>query len=486
MYIAMKCYNKRSACSNLENYALHSYSIRNDLSCWQYAICGCCLGSWRWLRLIFVTFAVAIVTLLVISIYSLFTTENERRLNNEQKLYFTQRGMNILKTDEVDLLLYEGNVSSNLPSLIQASSPSKDLVVYTSHLYRVENSSSFVIFLIGASQKVYKSRSIIGCGVGDRIATSFKVRYVYEDIRLHRWQKILKSPFHPYQQLVVECYGIAVKEGDLSFLLYYNTTTDTIVRVYSDYPVAIPPSRVAPSEETGNVSSVVCTKVLSRGVSWLPEFLRYQKSLGVDHVHIAILDTFIKDGGFRDILANNSFFLKAVRENFITIQIWKEWYNSTNDEWFYYGNILMYLDCIYRYRGTYDFVSLLDTDDFLTIRVPGLSYKEFLMQYCYKEGIGSCSFRWLFYSPGLCGMHQKVGKDGNVTKSMTPHNPRYEQNTNFKPIHRSNAIRDSSFHDASCSVCLHKGYMAILVPENVAYVAHNRLYSQYTKGQVCY
>ena len=441
-------------------------------------------GSWRLLRHIFVAFAVGIVTLLIVSIYSLFTRETPIKLLDEETVYFTQRGMNVLKIDEVDLLLYEGNVSSDLPTLIQTSSPSKDLVVYTSHLYRLEDSSSFVLFLIGASQEVYKSHSIIGCGVGNRIATSFKVRYVYEDIRLHRWQKFIKSPFNPYQQLVVECYGIAVEEGDPSFLLYYNTTSDTVVRVHSDHPVAIPPSRVS-TGESGNVSSVVCTKVLSRGVSWLPEFLRYQKHLGVDHVHIAILDTFIKDGGFRDILANDSFFLKAVRENFITIQIWKEWYNSTNDEWFYYGNILMYLDCIYRYRGTYDFVSLLDTDDFLTIREPGLSYKDFLVQYCYLDGIGSCSFRWLFYYPGLCGMKEKVGSDGNVTKYMIPHSPRYEQNGNFKPVHRSEAIRDSSFHDASCSVCLHKGYRAVLVPENIAYVAHNRLYSNHSKKKVC-
>ena len=81
----------------------------------------------------------------------------------------------------------------------------------------------------------------------------------------------------------------------------------------------------------------------------------------------------------------------------------------------------MHLDCIYRYHGTYDFISLLNTDDFLTIRVPGMSYKNFILKHLYLEGIGSCSFKWLFDYPGLCGMKGKVGDDGNVTANLVPY-----------------------------------------------------------------
>ena len=388
-----------------------------------------------------------------------------------------------LKVDQVNLSLYGSNISLPTSTLIVDYPSSKHFVVFTSLLYRSEDDKDVIMFLIGASQVAYQSHSIAGCGVDGTMGTSFKVRYVYEDIRQHRWQKFKKIPIHKYQQLIVECYGITIYREVHSFLLYHNKSTNILMRVYSNDVVVVPAPRVTPKSNS-SITSVVCTKALSRGVPWLPEFLRYQKTLGVDHVHVAVLDTFIEDGGYRDILANDSFFLRGVKEGFISVQVWKKWY--LNDEWFYYGNILMYLDCIYRYRRTYDFVSLLDTDDFLTIQVPDMSYKDFILKYCYLEGVGSCSFKWLFYYPGLCGMKAKVGEDGNVTANMVPHRARREQGGNFKPIHLSGAIRDSSFHDASCSECLVNGYRAIFIPEHIANVAHNRIWSQYKKEKVCH
>ncbi len=388
-----------------------------------------------------------------------------------------------LRTDVVHLDLYQDNITG-LPPYLPKSSHSKELVVYTTHLYRTSNGSSYIIFLIGAGPSVYDgSKAVIGCGVNDNYGTSFKVRFVYEDIRQHRYRRALKKGLHRYQQLVVECYGIDVEKKDKAFLVYHNTFSNQSTKVYSNVSVVIPSPRKTPKE--GTVSSVVCTKVLSKGVSWLPEFLRYQKTLGVDHVHIAILNTFTKDGGFPNFLANDKFFLEARRSNYVTVQVWEEKYDPQKEEWFYYGNILMYLDCIYRYRGTYDFISLFDTDDFFTIRFPGLTYKDFLVKYCLRKGIGSCNFQWLYYYPGVCGLRREVGPDGNVTASMVPHSPRYEQPHNYKPTHLSKAIVDSSFHDASCSGCLQEGYRAVLIPEHIAYVAHNRLNKRLPRRQVC-
>lgn len=385
-----------------------------------------------------------------------------------------------LNEDQVELLLYQTG-THQIHERIQESTPFKELILYTSHLYRSKK-EDYVVFLIGAGPSVYRSNAIVGCGVGNITGTGFKVRYVYEDIRQHRWREKNNKPHHIYQQLVVECYGVEVHEGDFGFLLYHHLKYNKTIAILSDQPVAIPSFKVQPTQ--GNISSVVCTKILSRGVSWLPEFLRYQKTLGVDHVHLSILDTFIKDGGYRDILVNDSFFMKAIREKYITIHIWKEWYKSW--EWFYFGNILMYLDCIYRYRGTYDFVSLWDTDDFFTVRVPGMSYKDFLVNYCYKEGIGSCSFRWLYYYPGVCGFRKDIGEDGNVTHSMVPHSPRHEQKKAYKSVHLSTAIQDSSFHDASCNSCLVEGYRPVLIPPHIAYMAHLRLNKNIPPSSVCY
>ena len=105
----------------------------------------------------------------------------------------------------------------------------------------------------------------------------------------------------------------------------------------------------------------------------LPEFLRYQKTLGVYHVHLAILNEFIKDNGFLDILSKDRFFVEHQRNNYITLKVWNEWHEKK--EWHDYGTMLMYLDCLYRYQGTYDYIILLDTDDFITVCVPGMCLK---------------------------------------------------------------------------------------------------------------
>ena len=84
-----------------------------------------------------------------------------------------------------------------------------------------------------------------------------------------------------------------------------------LMRVYSSDLVVVPAPRVTPKSNS-NITSVVCTKALSREVPWLPKFLRYQKTLGVDHAHVAVSNTFIEDGGYRDILANDSFLLRGI------------------------------------------------------------------------------------------------------------------------------------------------------------------------------
>jgi len=142
------------------------------------------------------------------------------------------------------------------------------------------------------------------------------------------------------------------------------------------------------------------------------------------------------------------------------------------------------MDCVYRYRGTYDFIALMDTNDFFTIRVPGMTYKDMIAKYCTDKTTGSCSFNWLWYYPELCGMAEDVPPNGNVTDAINFHQPKDAQGT-LKSIHRSEAILDSSFHDATCPTCLMKGYEGVRIPPHIAYTAHQRMYSGDEKISRC-
>ena len=374
-----------------------------------------------------------------------------------------------------------GNDLSTFDSFVNFPFPlSKDLVLFNAFMdSRMHGSfTNTTMIFFGASKMVVKEDMVFGCGVGKIIARHFTVRFVYEDHLMHDW---LGEDKFPYEQLVVECYDVPVASGDKAFLLY-RTSSGLSVIFYTAEEVVVPAPRVTP-RGSHDFSVVVCTKAHTKAVTWMPEFLKYQKTLGVDHVHLSVLDKYVMDEGLRNQLSNDSFFVKQVKENFISVQLWDEWFEE--DEWYVHGTIMMYLDCLYRYRGTYDYVSFMDSDDFFTVRVPGMSYKDMIAKYCTAASTGSCIFKWLWYYPGICGMKSKVSEDGNVTAVIVPHHPE-EVQKNMKSIHLSAAIVDSSFHDAKCNACLKSGYEIVHVPPEVAYVAHQRFYSQALSSNPCH
>ena len=379
--------------------------------------------------------------------------------------------------DETTNSVPEDNLSP-LSSFLDIPHPlSKDLVVFTAHVDNRprNNYDNVTMIFLAASKEIYDKNLVTGCGAGRTVNKQFLLRYLREDHLMHNW--LGKNKFK-YEQFALECYDLMVSPGAHAFIMYTTRFNQTVV-IRTAEPVVIPGPRI-PLVGQPDVSVVVCTKVHTREIAWLPEFLRYQKTLGVDHIHLAVLDEFIKDGGLLQQLSSNSFFVESLSKNYITMKIWRDWHNDT--EWYIHGTILMYLDCFYRYRGTYDFVTFMDSDDFFTLRAPGMTYKDVIKRYCTGRTTGSCCFTWLYYYPGLCGMKSKVPEDGNVTAAIVPHKPvnKYK----LKSIHSAAAVLDSSFHDAKCDGCMLKDFKVVTVPEEVAYVAHQRLYEG-LKEEIC-
>ena len=355
---------------------------------------------------------------------------------------------------------------------------SKELVLFDAYFdsrARSGHRNLTMIFIV-ASRGVLEKKSITGCGVGIFTAKSFHVRYTQQDKMAHADKRYFK-----YEQLMLECFDVPVIPGDRAFVEYEASQNTTVV-IHTARPVVIPKPRVTP-KGSNKISVVVCTKAYNRGVTWLPEFLRYQKTLGVDHIHLAVLDEFIKDNGFFDYLTKDSFFIEHQRNNYITVKVWNEWHEK--EEWYDHGTMFMYLDCVYRYRGTYDYISLLDTDDFFTVRVPGMSLKEMIVKYCSNKTTGSCGFSWLYYYPELCGLKRNVSEDGNVTAAMNPHVADKGSGA-LKSFHRTEAVIDSTYHDATCPSCMMKGYKFIHVPPHIAYAAHQRKNISKDKKSQCY
>ena len=371
----------------------------------------------------------------------------------------------------------------NKPFSYLPSTPlSKDVIIYGAYFdERARNGHSNVtVFLISVNRTIFDRKWITQCGVGSATSNNFEIRFVQETHLMHNWLGNRKFPF---EQVALDCYDLPVVNGSRAFVAYQsgkNVITDEFVSE-SLTPLMIPAPRIQPSGEH-NLSVLTCTKAHNRGVSWLPEFIRYQKTLGVDHVHLAIIDTFIQDGGFRDYLLSDEFTRTAIQEGYLSITVWHEWYDD--NEFYVHGTIFQFLDCMYRFRGTYDYVFPLDSDDFFNPSIPGKTkLKEYITDYCSTEPFISCAFKWLIYYPGVCGMLEKVGEDGNVTKYLKPHNAK--EQLKFKSLHSMKAIVDFSFHDATCKRCLLPGYSVRRIEPEIAYAAHNRLYMDKNRAKVC-
>ena len=310
------------------------------------------------------------------------------------------------------------------------------------------------------------------------MSTKFRLRELEENRLMHNWIYVQnRKPHFAYEEFIIECYDIHMSNGSKAFILFKNAQNSPVYAAISEYPLMFPSPRVQPTGPGGyDFSVVTCTEAHNKRVAWLPQFIRYQKTVGIDHVHINILDTFIKDGGLEALLKDPQV-AKGVAEGYVTMTIWKDILESSNQV-YSYSAILRKLDCIYRFRGTYDYAFLLDSDDFFNPLLHGRSYvKDYIQNWCRKDkSAGSCYFTWWYYYPEACGVKNENVEDGNITRELKSY--KRTNNNHFKSVHLISAVVDTGYHHAMCRECLLPGYKAVHIDPRVAYMAHLRKYAK--------
>ena len=351
----------------------------------------------------------------------------------------------------------------------QIISLSKDLIVHSSYFdSRPRNGHNNVtVLFVNVNRTILDNKWILGCG-GDNVrASSYEVYSIFENVLMHNW---LGPKPVIYENEMILCYDLPVKNQSKVFAVYKTSANSSVeVITFSRQPLFVPAPRVMPSGGD-DITVVVCSKAHNKKAPWFREFIQYQKTLGVDHIDFSVLDMFIKDDGYDQMVTNDPVVRKALREGFINFRVWPETYERDGEAYFHSEN-LRKLACIYRYIGTYDYAMPLDTDDFFVPQTSKRKLKEYIKEYCYVKPAASCQFNWVRYFPE-CGMDGPVGPDGNVTAHLK--NKRNKEFGNFKSVHSTEAILDASFHDARCKECLKPGYRMVSIPISTAYVAHIR------------
>ena len=318
-----------------------------------------------------------------------------------------------------------------------------------------------VVFTMEVKRSI-RSKVFIGCRVGGR--ESSKVHFQYSTP--YDWA--IKT-FHVTKNIaLVDCYDVhGAKDGDPAYLIVANYKIGSTVmkreEVKSQRNLVVPvrnhfsdsPSVVA------CLATVYFAEIPPSVDGMLHNWLRYQKTIGVDHVHMIADDTFVIAGGM-----DNSYVQDAVKENYLSVDFWPRWFNET--EIYHRSQHLAYIDCIYRFMGAYDYVVYTDSDDFFVPVKTSKSIKTYLKKWC-SGRTATCKFEWYTFYPD-CGWNpESVGADGNLT--ATVHYSKTTKRVVPKSGHQIRALVDVGRHLAKV---LMPGYKQEWIPSNEAYIAHLR------------
>ena len=348
---------------------------------------------------------------------------------------------------------------------------SKDIVVRSVYFDDRSRSghSNASVFMVEARRYIVDDYLIMGCQVGDHFGAYIQSRTL-ELIRVFvHW----KHNYVTHDLLMVDCFDLPVKNGSRAFLLVKRTSSagshrgrQAVYRVESERPLFIPAPRISRGDD---IKLLVCVATARYTVDdhrldlngMIYHWLKYQRTIGVDHVHIIAHPSFMRVGTLQ-----NDVMRKAILEQFISMEFWEPWLNET-DSYHGHSQMLAYQDCTYKFRGTYDYIVMCDTDDFFVPRISNEpKFQYYIRNWCHY---GACRFHWIERYPD-CGFDQdKSLKDGNVTAALKSNTAK--RLSDNKSLYRSSIVLDVGIHMPMESM---SGYSIIHVPNDVAYFAHVR------------
>ena len=330
------------------------------------------------------------------------------------------------------------------------SLPTKDVIVrsvYWDNRHR-DGHKGASVFMIEILRTALERRSIVGCKVGSNFTRTLGTRPVHNVAWVHQ-----RHPECTYDMAMIDCYDVVAENGSSAYI-YYKLNSTAVIAIESERPLFIPAPRVPPRK--GKASTVMACTVVYGTPPLMEHWLRYQRTIGIDHVYIIAEESFKEAGN----LEKNSL-KEMMRSGYLSVEIWKPY--LTSKEIFYHSQMLGYEDCIYRFQGTYDYLMATDPDIFDVLLVPGQPFIHYYAEkWCSK---GSCVFKLIqyFYDCGI----SDVGADGNVTAHLLS-NKHFDRREG-KSGHKISAVVDIGIHLAFGIL---PGYDRVKIPPKKAYWAH--------------
>ena len=274
-------------------------------------------------------------------------------------------------------------------------------------------------------------------------------------------------PGFTHSTVLIQCLGIPrryIQNRTIVKVIYKNKNDIFYTRVETEQPLVIKTQddwTVDTIPFKGRGSVVVCTALFSHPPRF-NEWLKYQRAIGVDLVHLDVDPSF-----FKNATSVYPFLQEALDSGFARMEMWEEF----GDKIFYHAQLMKYQACGMQYAGVYEYGIFCDYDDFLNPVIPkhkNIHY--YLERYFTSKRIGSLHVPWRHFQCAPIEEVYKTLPDGNLTASLSGTKAYWRGEP--KSIHRLHALEFINIHNARSLV---KGYRVEEAKRNELYFGHLRI-----------
>lgn len=358
--------------------------------------------------------------------------------------------------------LYEHNIRDIFYN-INGSNGDRDVFVVPRRAYYCEWTHVDLknTILIVAEVHNDAADSIVACELNSLFSTSV---HVVKDYYLANWVKGHMPKSTTHRVLLVHCLGFpdnVITNGSITKLIYKKEGEDIYSRVKTERLLAIENTSV-PSRGRGTI--VVCTTTFHHPEKF-NDWLKYQKTLGIDLVHINA------DASFQQNAYMYPFLKESLDNGFAQMDVWND---IVGERLFYHGQIMKYQDCLYRYKGIFEYGIFYDIDDFFNPMLPDHKDMQYYFDMFFSSVNVACTcFYWRqMHCRPLAELHNTL-TDGNLTKILSGQRSSWQHE--LKCAYRLDLVEVVSIHKPDR---LSAGYQQTAAWTQ-AYVAHNRGAAEY-------
>lgn len=158
--------------------------------------------------------------------------------------------------------------------------------------------------------------------------------------------------------IAVDCFDLPVTKGTKNAIIFYRPEPLNLGLVMSAStlePLVIPAPHKPGRQHSYSIDT--CTAVLYGTPPLLDEVIRYQETIGIDHVHMIAEPSVLISG-----LLNYPFVKKSLANGFASLCIYDTVLNEFQT--FDHSQTLAYHECFLQFQGSL-LMMYIDTDDFL-------------------------------------------------------------------------------------------------------------------------